>query len=153
MLLADAAGRDEPLVGVRRRHADVDDRDVRLLCERRGPQELVGVGGLADHVDARVGEQPGESRPDEHDVVGDYDAHGITAVTVDVRSCGSTVSLSADRADPVVEVGVVGRGRPAETVLGGHRDDQQRHRWRHFDVRCRCRRLLEACSNAAATVA
>ena len=50
VLRADACRRPEPFVGVRGRHPDVDDRDVRLVgCDH--PQEPVAITGLADDVD------------------------------------------------------------------------------------------------------
>jgi hypothetical protein len=80
VLLPDAASRDQALVGVGRRHPDVDDRDIRIFQGDQA-QERIGVGRFPDHVDPGVGEQSSESRPDQHDVIGNYDPHGITAVT------------------------------------------------------------------------
>ncbi len=51
--LADLARRPEALVRVRRWHADVDDRDARLV-HRHVPQEVFGVAGLRDDLEARV---------------------------------------------------------------------------------------------------
>ena len=84
--LADAPRRDQALVGMGGRHADVDDGRVGLV-QGDHAQQVVGVGRLADDLHAGIREQPCESRPDQHDVVGDYDAHGITAVTT-VSSSG-----------------------------------------------------------------
>src|SRR5262245_59754740 len=78
MARPDLARGDEPLVGVGRRHADVDDRDVRPP-RRHLAQQLRRVAGLADDLDAGVGEQACEARPHEHHVVGDHYAHGISA--------------------------------------------------------------------------
>ena len=65
---------------MRGRHADVDDGDIRLLdCDEA--QEALGVGGFPDDVDTGVHQQPGQPRADQHHVVGDYDAHGISAST------------------------------------------------------------------------
>ena len=73
---ADRGRGDEPFVGVRRRHADVDDRDVGLvgaeheqLLRRRDP----------DHVETPFLEQARDALPYERRVVGDHDAHGISA--------------------------------------------------------------------------
>src|SRR5215217_4433857 len=54
------------------------------------PHECIGIGCLPDDLDAGVGEQSDETRPDQHHVVGDYDPHGITAVTT-----AAPVALSA----------------------------------------------------------
>jgi hypothetical protein len=61
----DLAGRDEPLVCVGGRHADVDDRDVRSLARDEALQ-LDCVAGLATNLDSRVAlfvtdKQKGES--------------------------------------------------------------------------------------------
>ena len=73
-------GRDESLVGERRRHADVDDRDIGMLAGH-DPKELLRVVDLADDVDARALEEARRPLPQEHRVVGDHDAHGISART------------------------------------------------------------------------
>ena len=71
----------QALVGVRRRHADVDDRDVGLVGAHLA-QQLVGVAGLADDVEARVLEQARDARAQQHRVLGEDYAHGISALTV-----------------------------------------------------------------------
>ena len=79
VIVADPLGGDETFVGVGRRHLDVDDGDVR----RRATdlvEELVGVLGLTDDVDAGVAEEVDDAFAGEQRVVGDYDAHGISAV-------------------------------------------------------------------------
>ena len=50
------------------------------------------IGCFAGDVDAFVGEQPGQSGAHQHHVVGDYDAHGITALTTDPVVVGSMLS-------------------------------------------------------------
>ena len=92
-LSTDLAGRLQALVRVRRRHPDVDDGDVRPVCGDGG-EELVGVGALRDHVDAAFAEQGGEPFADQDRVVGDYDAHGSSAVSVVPRPGGLTISSS-----------------------------------------------------------
>ena len=70
---ADPLGRDEPLVGERRRHADVDERDVRQIARHR----LVQLGGIARrgrHLDAVVPHQRRHAVTYERCVVGDDDA-------------------------------------------------------------------------------
>ena len=54
VLGADPLGGDEALVGVRRRHADVDDRGVRAF-ESHLSEQALGVVGLGHDVDAGVG--------------------------------------------------------------------------------------------------
>ena len=63
---------------MRRRHANVDESDVRTLVAHGG-EECVGVAGLADDLDVVLGQQACDSLPNERCVVGDYDAHGNSA--------------------------------------------------------------------------
>jgi hypothetical protein len=59
---------------VGRRHADVDDRDVRdLLVDR--PHELVARRRLPHDVEAGAPQQRDDPLADEQPVVGDHDAH------------------------------------------------------------------------------
>ena len=78
MLRADLPGRDEAFVGVRGRHADVDDRRVGS-GEPDVSEQLVGVLRLGDDVDSGVLEQTDDPLAREHHVVGDDYAHGISA--------------------------------------------------------------------------
>jgi hypothetical protein len=57
---------------VRRRHADVDDGDVRVV-HGDVPQEILGVARLGADVEARVGEEPCDALPEQHRVVGEDD--------------------------------------------------------------------------------
>ena len=77
-LLADHKGRAQPVVGVFRRHPDVDDRHVRFVRTNL-PQQILGVARLGDDFDSRLGEQPDGALPQQHGVVGDHYAHGISA--------------------------------------------------------------------------
>src|SRR5262249_45821470 len=63
------------------RHANVDDGDIRSFRSDEG-QERRRVTCFSDDVEARLHEEPREPLTDEDRVVGDYDAHGIVAVTV-----------------------------------------------------------------------
>jgi hypothetical protein len=68
-----------------RRHADVDDRDVRHLLPDKVDQVL-RVGRLTDDVVAPVAQQGGETLPKQHVVVRDGDpqcvfSSGHTAVS------------------------------------------------------------------------
>src|SRR5437763_5992569 len=78
MLGADRLGGRQPLVGVRRRHSDVDDRRVRPFYTDV-PQKPRGVLRLADDLDAGVGQQADDALARQHQVVGDDYAHGINA--------------------------------------------------------------------------
>ena len=80
VVLADLLGRPQPLIGLRRRHPDVHDRDVRLV-HRDVAQQILGVAGLRDDVEAGLHEQPGDSLAQEHRVVGEHDADGDRAGT------------------------------------------------------------------------
>ena len=72
-LLADRARRVEALGRVRRRHADVDDGELRpLLAHER--DELVAVAGLADDLEAEPLEQAREPLAEQDVVVGEDDA-------------------------------------------------------------------------------
>ena len=73
---ADLARRHEPLVGVRRRHPDVDDRDRRLV-HRDVTQQVVGVVGLGHDLEARLGEQPRDALAQQDRVLGDHDRHRV----------------------------------------------------------------------------
>ena len=79
--LSDLLGGTQALVGVRWRHPDVDDRDIRLVA-RDLEEQVVGAGGLGDHVDTGIAEQGREPVADQQAVIGDHDAHGITAEIV-----------------------------------------------------------------------
>ena len=72
--LPDPLRGDDPLVGVRRRHADVDDRAVGLGRRDRAHQ-AVDVRGLADDLDPGVVEHADDSLAGEHHVIGDDDSH------------------------------------------------------------------------------
>jgi hypothetical protein len=75
------------------RHANVDHHDVGTLQSDES-QHCLCITSLPDHFDASVGEQPSQSRPDQHDVVGNYGAHGITAsIEIDPFAGGSTATL------------------------------------------------------------
>ena len=65
---------------MRGRHADVDDRDVRLAAIDEFEQ-LLGVRGDPDDLEARLLEQPRESLAEDHRVVSDRYTHGICAIS------------------------------------------------------------------------
>ena len=71
MLRPDLARRLDALVGLRRRHADVDDRHVRVVAAHL-QQQLVGGPGLADDLDPGLGQQPRQALPQQRRVLGDH---------------------------------------------------------------------------------
>ena len=73
MLLADLLRRAQALVRVRRRHADVDERDVRRVGAHLQHQ-LVRVPRLADDLEAAVLEQTGDAFAQEDGVLRQDDA-------------------------------------------------------------------------------
>ncbi len=73
---ADLAGCDESFVGVGRRHPDVHDRD-RGLVHRHVAQQVVGVVGLGEDVEARLAEQPDDSLAQQDRVLGDHHRHRV----------------------------------------------------------------------------
>ena len=75
MPLADLLRGNEPFVRVRRRHADVDDRNVRPF-EADLPQQRRCVFDLSDYVDVCSFEKPHDPLAGEHRVLGDDYAHG-----------------------------------------------------------------------------
>ena len=79
VLGADAVGRAQALVGVRRRHAHVDHRDVRVVGADLA-QQVLGVAGLARDLEPGLLEQARETLAQEHGVVGDHDAEGCGGV-------------------------------------------------------------------------
>ena len=66
------------LIGLSRRHAHVDDDYVGVRLAH-GLAQLLGVAGLRDDLELRVGQYPSQALPEEDRVVRDYDAHGISA--------------------------------------------------------------------------
>ena len=62
-------GGPQPLVGVRRRHPDVDDGDVRAVLAHR-PDERGAVADRGDHLGAGLLEQPDQALAEEDRVLG-----------------------------------------------------------------------------------
>jgi hypothetical protein len=56
---------------MRRRHLDVDDRNVRA-GELDTPKEIGRVLGLADHREAGIGEEARQPLAQKHRIVGDH---------------------------------------------------------------------------------
>ena len=57
---------------MRRRHADVDDRNVRLV-HRHVPQQVLGRPRLGDDLESGLLEQARDTLAQEHGVVGEHD--------------------------------------------------------------------------------
>ena len=91
MLGSDRVGGDEAFVGVGRRHLDVDDHEVGTLC-CDGAEQLVGIAGLGDDLEARLFEEEGNALADERRVVGDGYSHGSSACSRRVPPPRSTVT-------------------------------------------------------------
>ena len=80
MTLAELLREPCALVGLRRRHADVEHGDVRL--ELVDPAaKLVRVACLRDDVEPTFRGHPRQPFAEEHGVVGDHDPHVISART------------------------------------------------------------------------
>ena len=58
------------------RHPDVDDGDVRRYGHGAA-EELRGVAGAGDHVEAGVGKDPADALPQQDVVLAEGDAQGI----------------------------------------------------------------------------
>ena len=75
VLGADRLRGPEALVGVGRRHPDVDDRDVGVVLAD-GDEERVGVADLGDDLEAGLDQQPGDPLAQEERVVGQDEPEG-----------------------------------------------------------------------------
>ena len=72
VVAAQADGRPQPLVGVRRRHPDVDHGHVGMAPRHRVKQRAA-VGNRRAHLVAAVLEQPHQPGPEQDGVFGDHD--------------------------------------------------------------------------------
>ena len=79
---ADRLRRDQALVGVRRRHPDVDDRDVGLGAPSTARSSSSASSTSAATSRPHSSQQRGDPPADEQVVVRDHDPHGSSAVTV-----------------------------------------------------------------------
>ena len=70
--LAQLERRAQTVVRVRGRHLDVDDRDVGTM-RTRAAQEVVGVAGLRDDVEARTLQDADDPLAEEDVVLADHD--------------------------------------------------------------------------------
>ncbi|HSD80007.1 MAG TPA: hypothetical protein VLB47_05075, partial [Solirubrobacteraceae bacterium] len=109
VLLLDVRGGPCPLVGERRRHADVEHHEVGPVASHPGPQ-VAGVSARGDDLVAAVHEEPGEALAQQDLVLGDHDSHGSSTVnlvpdprSLSIRSvplCAPTRSASPPRPEP-----------------------------------------------------
>jgi hypothetical protein len=106
-LRAGGCGSACTVVGMAGRHPDVEDGRVRS-ARADGGESTVGVDHRRDDLVAVVGEQPGESFPQQHGVLGDHDAHGSTASTVVPRPRG----LKTAKAPPAALTRSLSPARP-----------------------------------------
>ena len=76
---AELEGGPQPLVGMGRRHADVDHGDVGTVPGRGGQERLAVADGGA-HLVATVLERADQAFPEDGGVLDDHDTHGRPAV-------------------------------------------------------------------------
>ena len=114
------------LVPERRRQTDVDDRDVGLLDHDRAEQVRAVVDGGHD-LEAAVLEQADEPLAEQREVLGDHDAHGISARTIVGPPSGLvTTQRPVQRRDAVAEPGepAAGADLGAAAAVVGDLDDR-----------------------------
>ncbi len=76
----------------RRRHADIDERNIRLVL-LHGTEQRRRVTHQRAHFDICLGEKPSQALPPEHGVVRDHHPHGKTAsILVPTGTSPSTMS-------------------------------------------------------------
>ena len=112
------------------------------LCARTCAQQLVGVAGLSDDLEAGFPEQARDALAQQHAVVGDDDAHGISARTL-VPPPGGLQTRAARRAPRPGRPARAARSRArvgATDAVVGDLDDDVRVAARHVDVARRPRR-------------
>ena len=93
-------GGAQALVGVRRWHPNVDDRDIGLVADDL-QEQVVRALCLSDHVDPGFAQQGREPVADQQAVIGNHDPHGITAeIVVPLPTgCGCAADRPAPRPD------------------------------------------------------
>jgi hypothetical protein len=73
---ADLVRRTQALIGVGRRHPDVDDGDVGAVRADLA-QQVLGVPGLAGDLEAGLLEQAREALAQQHGVISEHDADRV----------------------------------------------------------------------------
>ena len=125
MLVADPQRGAQAVVGVGRRHADVDHRDVRLVRPDLA-DEVVRVPRLAHDVEAMIAEEPGDSLAQQDRVLRDDYSHGILAITVvpePVPESTSSRPPSADTRSARPRSRCRDSVGPADAIVGDLDDD------------------------------
>ena len=145
----DLERRAQPLVAVRRRQPDVDDRDVgrelRTFSSRSSAVSQVPTTSKPCSV-----EQPCEALAQQDAVLGDHDAHGISARTRVPPPSGSRPAAAVERLHPVGEAAQaraaprcrrrrLRRRRTSTTTCPSCAADLDRRRRSHARA-CRCSR-------------
>ena len=115
---ADLLGGAQALVGVGRRHAHVDDRDVGLVGADLA-QQVLGVAGLADDLEAGLLEQAHDALAQQHRVVGDDDPHRVNLPSGIAGSHDRPAAVAVGDAEAAVERGdPVGEARAGPSRRG-----------------------------------
>ena len=82
--MANLLGGAQAFVGLSRRHANVDHRDVGVVAAYL-QDRLFGVTGLADHLVTSLVEEMGHPFSQKDRVLGYHDAHALTALESNLR--------------------------------------------------------------------
>jgi hypothetical protein len=98
MMPADLLGGHEAFVRPRRRHADVDQRDIRPVALHLAVQR-VGVCGEPGHVHAALPQQGGHAVADDRGIVGDHDPQGAAGERVPPRGHDEMAAAQAAQLD------------------------------------------------------
>ena len=159
VLRADRARRAQALVGVGRRHADVDDRHVGLVGADLA-QQVLPVAGLAGDLEAGLLEQAREPLAQQDGVVGDNDADGVAHTGISARrrvpapSGERSGEVAVERGDAIGEAaqaGSAGRIGPADAVVGDLHDGVAVARVRRETRACEALAYLTTLVSASAT--
>ena len=121
-------GGADALVGLRRRHPHVDDRQVGLVLVERGEQRLA-VADAGDDLVAVVGQQRRDALAQQHEVLGDHDPHGSLAVIVVGPPVGAVdLERAVERLDALGEAleARAGHAPRAAVAVVADREDERR---------------------------
>ena len=138
----------QALVAERRRQANVDDRDVGSLEQHR-MHERVAVGHRRDDVEAVVAQQPRQAVAQQCEILGDHDAHGITALhrrraarrARDLERAVERLDAPRQACEPGARhVGAARRRRPRPRRPGRRAAGARRCRRARRSRACRCSR-------------
>ncbi len=157
------------------RHLHVGDHDVGAVGERAA-QQVVGVAGLADHVESGVGQDPGDALAEQDVVLADGHPQGRArsgrghrtllathrlsfpkpgpvrpVLDIDIVAVGSTCGLSCSPATRARVVHVATWGRPHGRPLGFSRGPASFGSWWERISRW-SGRVSSACSSGRASM-